>query len=356
MYLPQNEVFSPDNFGNGADDKLYFNELTGTTYRYIANSILNAGFLQLDNNVTDKIRVVWGGRVENFDQVVGSMVKKDPRHVHSVVTDFLPALNFTYKFDKMTLLRVAGSQTVIRPEFRELSTFQFYDFEMGATVTGNPGLVRTKVTNFDIRFEKYPDAGELFTFGVFYKYFRSPLEVYFNPASGDGSTYNLLNADEANSFGAEFEFRKKLDFNPTFKNFTIHGNFSYIYNRVNILDRPMQGQSPYLLNAGVQYDLEKCGLRTTVLFNQIGRRIALVGGSDQPPIWENPRPLLDIQIAKRVMKDKGEIKMNISDLLNKEAIFYWDVNDDGKFTESADASAIKRKFGTNINFSFLYNF
>jgi hypothetical protein len=118
----------------------------------------------------------------------------------------------------------------------------------------------------------------------------------------------------------------------------------------------MQGQSPYLLNAGVQYDLDKYGLRTTVLFNQIGRRIALVGGSDQPPIWENPRPLIDIQIAKRVMKDKAEVKMNISDLLNKEAIFYWDVNNDGKYTESVDASAIKRKFGTNINFSFLYNF
>jgi outer membrane receptor protein involved in Fe transport len=256
----------------------------------------------------------------------------------------------------MTVLRLAGAQTVIRPEFRELSTFQFYDFDMGATIAGNPGLVRTKVSNFDIRFEKYPGAGELFTFGVFYKYFKAPLEIYFNPASGDGSTYNLLNADEANSFGAEFEFRKKLEAVNLLKNFTVHGNFSYIYNRVNNLNRPMQGQSPYLLNAGIQYDHEKTGWRTTLLFNQIGRRIALVGGSDQPPIWEHPRPVMDLQIAKKMLQDKAELKLNISDIFNREAIFYWDLNDNRSFDKSEDAFAIKRRYGTNLSLSFAYNF
>jgi outer membrane receptor protein involved in Fe transport len=134
----------------------------------------------------------------------------------------------------------------------------------------------------------------LFTVGVFYKYFKNPIEAYFNVGAGGSSTYNFINADEATSFGAEFEFRKKLDFNQALKNFTVQGNVSYIYNRVTSastdLDRPMQGQSPYLFNAGLQYDLAKPGITTTLLFNQIGRRIVFVGGSDQPPIWENPRP------------------------------------------------------------------
>lgn len=356
MYLPQNQVFAPQNFGNGSDNKLYFNEISGANYRYIANSILNAGFIQFDNNITSSLRAVWGLRVEDFDQVVGSMRKDDPRHVHSVVTDFLPALNLSYKIDNQNMVRLAGSQTVVRPEFRELSTFQFYDFEMGATIAGNPGLVRTKISNIDLRYEMYPRAGELFTLGFFYKYFKNPLEVYFNPASGEGSTYNLLNADEANAFGTEFEFRKKLTFSEVLKNFTVHGNLSYIYNRVKSLDRPMQGQSPYLINAGIQYDLDKQGIRTTLLFNQIGRRVALVGGSDQPPIWENPRPVIDLQIAKKIMKERGEIKLNISDILNKEMIFYWDVDDNGKYSASRDAYALKRKFGTNISISFSYNF
>jgi TonB-dependent receptor len=356
------KIFAPENFGSGFDNKFAFNELAGSSYRYIANSILNAGFLQFDNQIAEKLRIVWGLRVEDFDQVIGSMNKNDSRHLHNRVTDYLPGLNATYKLNNKTNIRLSGSQTVIRPEFRELSTFQFYDFDLGATVAGFTGLQRTKVTNFDLRYELYPRGGELLTFGVFYKYFKSPIEAFFNPQSGGASTYNFINADEANSFGAELEFRKKLDFNRSLKNFTVQGNFSYIYNRVTSsttsLNRPMQGQSPYLLNLGIQYDLEKYGINTTLLFNQIGRRIAFVGGDEKtaPNIWENPRPILDLQIAKKILKNKGEVKMNISDIFNKEAIFYNDLNDNKKYDKTADAFAIKRKYGTNFSISFGYNF
>jgi len=357
--LSPDKIFAAENFGNGLDNKFAFNELAGSSYRYIANSILNAGYLQLDNQIGDKLRIVWGLRVEDFDQVIGSMKKSDPRFVHNVKTDYLPGLNLTYKLNNKTNLRLSGSQTIIRPEFRELSTFQFYDFDLGATVAGYTGLVRTKVTNFDLRYELYPRAGELFTVGVFYKYFKNPIEVYFNASSGGASTYNFLNADEANSFGAEFEFRKKLDFSSALKNFTVQGNVSYIYNRVSGIGndeaRPMQGQSPYLLNAGIQYDVEKYGISTTLLFNQIGRRIAFVGGSDQPPVWENPRPVMDLQFAKKVLKTKGEIKLNVSDIFNKSAVFYNDLNNNKKYDKN-DAFAIKRKYGSNVSISFGYNF
>jgi outer membrane receptor protein involved in Fe transport len=358
--LPADKIFEASNFGDGFNNKFALNELAGSNYRYIANSILNAGFLQLDNQLSNKLRVVWGLRVEDFDQVIGSVKKSDPRHVYSKVTDYLPGLNLTYKVNPKTNLRFSGSQTVIRPEFRELSTFQFYDFDLGATVAGYTGLLRTKVSNFDLRYELYPRTGELFTFGVFYKYFKLPIEAYFNPQSGGGSSYNFLNADEANSFGAEFEFRKKLDFSRALKNFTVQGNLSYIYNRVAGIGadeaRPMQGQSPYLINFGIQYDVEKYGVNTTLLFNQVGRRIAYVGGGDQPAIWENPRPLVDLQIAKKILKNKGEFKINIADIINKQAIFYTDLNKNKKYDTNIDALAIKRKYGTNVSFSFGYNF
>ncbi|MES2429943.1 MAG: TonB-dependent receptor [Bacteroidota bacterium] len=362
--LTPDKIFATENFGNGTDNKFAFNELSGPSYRYIANSILNAGFVQFDNQFNDKLRMVWGLRVEDFDQLIGSVKRSDPRFVNSRVRDYLPGVNLTYKVNPKTNIRVSGSQTVIRPEFRELSTFQFYDFDLGATVAGNTALKRTKVSNFDIRYELYPRGGELLTFGIFYKYFKSPIEAYFNASSGGGSSYNFINADEANSFGAELEFRKKLDFNPSFKNFTVQGNFSYIYNRVtsasNPLDRPMQGQSPYLINFGVQYDVEKYGLNTTLLFNQIGRRIGFVGGGvddyKTPDTWENPRPVLDFQIAKKVLRTKGELKLNVSDIFNQQAIFYQDLNSNKKYDAGVDAFAMKRKYGSNISISFGYNF
>lgn len=358
--LPQDKVFAPENFGNGTDNKLYFNELgPGENYRYMANSILNAGFIQFDNQLTSKLRTVWGVRVEDFDQVVGSMRKSDSRHVHTRVTDFLPGINITYKIDNKTNIRLSGSQTIIRPEFRELSRFQFYDFEMNAIIAGNPNLKRTKATNVDLRYELYPRAGETFSVGLFYKYFQLPLEAYFNPASGDGSTYNLLNAEKAKSYGVEVELRKKLDVLDALKNFTLQSNFSYIYNRVkdihSKIDRPMQGQSPYLINLGLQYDLEKYGVNTTLLFKQIGRRIIFVGGSDQPPIWEHPRPFLDFQIAKKLFNKKGEIKLNISDILNKGAIFYYDLDENKKYNAEKDPFAIKRKYGTNFSITLGYS-
>lgn len=110
---------------------------------------------------------------------------------------------------------------------------------------------------------------------------------------------------------------------------------------------------------GINYDVEKLGLNTTLLFNQVGRRIFFVGSGDNsggiPAIWEAPRPLLDLQIAKKVMKKKGEIKLNISDILNYRANFYHDINGDGKYTKgSADVLAITRNYGTTVSLTFGY--
>lgn len=91
------------------------------------------------------------------------------------------------------------------------------------------------------------------------------------------------------------------------------------------------------------------------MFNQIGRRILYVGSSDYPPVWEHPRALLDFQIAKKVLKRKGEVKLNISDILNQVAYYYHDLNDNGKFEKTTDAISIARKYGTNVGISFSYN-
>jgi outer membrane receptor protein involved in Fe transport len=254
---------------------------------------------------------------------------------------------------------LSGSQTIIRPEFRELTNFAFYDFELGAAVIGSSSLKRTKVTNVDLRYESYPRAGEMVTLGVFYKYFKNPIELYFNQSGVATNTFNFLNAAEATGYGIEFDFRKKLDFANALKNFTFQTNLSYIFNKVNDpdvkIDRPMQGQSPYVINASLQYDIERAGISTTLLFNQIGRRILYVGNEQVPEIWENSRPLLDLQIAKKVLGDKGDIRLNISDIFNKRAYFYHDVDKSRNLKlGSSDVVAISRNYGTTVSISFGY--
>ena len=360
--LPADQVFAPANFSNGTENnKLFFDEYTEDRFRYLANTILNAGFVQFDNQFSNWLRIVWGARYEHFDQLVGSVKKTDPRFVNSVKGDLLPSVNINFKLNPKTNLRLSGSQTVVRPEFRELSPLAFYDFELGASVVGNQSLVRTKITNLDLRYEIYPRAGELITFGVFYKRFSNPIEQYFNQSgAGSSSTFNFINVEKATSYGAEFEFRKKLDFARALRNFTFQTNLAYIYNRIQDplvnIDRPMQGQSPYVINAALQYDVEKLGLNTTLLFNEIGRRILYVGNDAVPEIWEAPRPLFDLQVAKKLYNNRAEIRLNVSDIFNQRANFYHDINDNGKYNRKTDALAISRQYGTTFSITFGYSF
>jgi TonB-dependent receptor len=361
--LPADQVFAAENFGTGTDNKIAFDAIKGKTFRYLANTILNAGFLQFDNQFTKSLRVVWGVRVENYDQLVGSVKKWDPRHSYTKVTDFLPGLNATVKLNTKTNLRISGSQTVIRPELRELSFLNLYDFELNASVQGNPSLERTKITNLDLRYELYPKAGEVITAGVFYKYFKNPIEQLFNEGIGGASTFSFQNAEKATAYGVELEIRKKLDFTNGLKNFTFQANASYIKSEVKDqgfnIDRPMQGQSPYVLNLGLLYDLEKAGFSSTLLYNQVGERIYLVGdltsGAGSPDIYEAPRPLLDFQMSKKLLKNKAELRLSIADILNSTQYFYQNAGGKKTLQKGSDAYRFTRQQGTTFSVTFNYS-
>jgi hypothetical protein len=160
------------------------------------------------------------------------------------------------------------------------------------------------------------------------------------------------------------EFRKRLTFSNALKNFTFQANAAYIKSNVKdqglAIDRPLQGQSPYVINAGLLYDLEKVGFNATLLYNQIGERIFLVGniqgGAGLPNIWEAPRPVLDLQLTKKILKSKAEIKLNISDIINQTQYFYQNAEGNKtSFQKNKDAYRFTRKFGTAFNATFSYS-
>ena len=355
--LPADQAFSSSNFGNGYDNKFAFNSIQNRNFRYLANTILNAGYLQFDNKISNGLRVVWGLRVENFDQLVGSVKKWDPRHTYSQVTDYLPGVNASIKLTEKANLRLTGSQTVIRPELRELSALSIYDFELNASVSGNPDLKRTKITNTDLRYEYYPSAGEMFTAGVFFKNFENPIESIYQEGSGGSSLFSFQNAAKATAFGFELEGRKKLS-----KRFTLQANGSYINSKIedkNIgISRALQGQSPYLINAGILYDVAEKGLNITALVNQVGKRIYLVGdiqaGAGSPDVYENPRALIDFQVSKKFANNKAEVKMTISDLLNQRQIFYQNGDSNTGYDAAKDGLRFSRKFGTTYGVTINY--
>lgn len=356
--LPPDQILARENYG---EDKFYVDDLTSNTDSYTAYSNLGAGFVQFDNQLGDKFRLVWGVRAEYFKQYLTS-VNTAPGENSKM--DVLPSLNLTYMPNAKTNFRVSASQTVARPEFREIALFSFYDFERNGLVLGNRDLERTKISNVDLRYELYPNPGEVFTFGAFVKYFDKPIEMNYI-TSGGSPTFSYQNAKSATSLGIELEFRKKLDFlNSGFlEKFALFANGALIKSEVKfpeklsgvVTDRPMYGQSPYLVNAGLQFDESEHGLNASLLFNVVGRRISQVGNADFRDIWESPRPLLDFQISQKLWKN-GEIKFTASDILNKRASFYWDMNDSKKYEGGKDYLINQFRYGTNLGVQFSYRF
>ncbi|HQS04942.1 MAG TPA: TonB-dependent receptor, partial [Daejeonella sp.] len=319
--LPKDEIFAPANIN---ENGFILSEFTNNTDSYDANSDLNAGFLMMDNKFGEKFRISYGARFEQFAQTLNAIdfsgqaiaAKQDN-------FDVLPSANLTYSLNAKSNIRLSGSQTVSRPEFRELALFNYYDFISQTSVTGNPNLKRAKIFNGDLRYELYPSAGETFTVSAFYKNFNDPIEQRVNSNSTPVVRgINYLNADQATSLGVELDVRKKLSFlgdKAWLNNLTAFANASYIDSKVKGvgIDRPLQGQSPYLVNAGLQYFSPKTALTFTSVYNRIGQRIFLVGYQGYSDIYENARDVLDFQVSKRVLKSQAEIKLNIGDVLNQ---------------------------------------
>ena len=360
--LPKDQIFAP---GNINENGFVLTEFTNNTDSYDANSDLNAGFLLLDNKLGEKFRVSYGARFEQFAQTLNAIdfsgqaiaAKQDN-------FDVLPSANLTYSLNAKSNIRLSGSQTVSRPEFRELALFNYYDFISQTSVTGNPYLKRAKIFNGDIRYELYPSASETFTVSAFYKNFNDPIEQRVNSNSTPVVRgINYLNANQATSLGIELDFRKKLDFlgdKAWLDNLTAFANASYIDSKVlgEGIDRPLQGQSPYLINAGLQYFSPKTAITFTSVYNRIGQRIFLVGYQGYPDIYENARDVLDFQISKRVLKSQAEIKLNVGDILNQNTVFYQ--NNVGATKMAYEGDGIDRlinsyRLGSNVSLSFSYN-
>jgi outer membrane receptor protein involved in Fe transport len=363
-YKPVDKAFFYDNMGTSG---YVLEEFTNNSDRYFGLSVLNAAYGMMDNKFGD-FRVIWGVRAENFQQLLTSKEQTGNRSVRLTEKwDFLPSVNVLLNVGDKQNIRASASRTVARPEFRELAEFAFFDYEMNYGVKGDSGLRRSSIMNYDLRYEIYPKAGEAITFGAFYKEFTDPIEFRLDPGSNaDTRRYFYQNALNAKTLGFEIEFRKGLEFiSPALKPLSFFGNYTYLRSQVvfNDLsadsktvkaDRPLQGQSPYLLNAGLQYTSDM--FSASLLYNRVGERLTLVGNEEFPNVYERPRNQIDIQLSKKVIDGKGEIRINFADILNNAFYFYENVNESTAFDKGVDRLFNSYKQGSTITVGFTYDF
>src|SRR5690606_26126959 len=170
---PQELLFSRDNI---AADKFFIEDITNPDNTYTGSGDLNAGYVMLNTNFSTKLKVAWGLRIENYMERLNSRTNAGPVNVNNDYLDVLPSANFTYNLTEKANLRLSYSNTVGRAQFREHAPFSFYDFITMNVKRGNPDLKRTRIHNFDTRYEFYPATGQLISLSVFYKQLHDPIE------------------------------------------------------------------------------------------------------------------------------------------------------------------------------------
>ncbi len=333
--------------------RVFYSEGTNYDDKYTAQNILNAAYVSFYVPFNDKLNATIGVRGEYNQQLLQSRERGGGKKVdvNNAIFSPMPSLNATYKLNEKHLVRFGYGTTVNRPEFRELAPFTYYDFIFDVSRRGNQNIKVATIHNFDLRYDFYPSKGELITIGAFYKKFYNPIEaaVFYN---GSTVAFTVANSESATSSGVELEVRKRV-----VENLMVVFNASLIGSNVVVsglsdYSRYLQGQSPYLINAGLLYNEAETGIQANVLYNIVGKRIYVIGDNVlSSNVFEMPRNVLDANISKTF--GKVEIKAGAQDILNQPFKLIQDTNRDNKIT---DTDGVFQEFRRGSNFYVSVNY
>ena len=373
FYQTPSEIFSEQNiyFDQTApynQDGLTYRENTAAKDSYDGEDKTTAVYAGIKIPITKKLNIYGGVRMEKFSRKISNFYEKtanlnaDSMDIKRDTVNLFPSVNVTYNLNEKNLIRFSYGKTTNRPEFREMSELEYQDFDLFAIIHGNSGLKSAYIDNYDVRYEWYPANGQIVSLAAFYKDFTNPIEVFLIPA-GTGYDYKPYNTEKAHSMGLELDVRKQLlefensgSFLHYLKNLTVIFNTSLIKSEIKtskdqsfVLDtkRIMQGQSPYIINLGLNYTSEVSKISVDLNYNKLGKRIAFVGTPLNPNTWELPRNLLDLTVQKQFGK-RLTIKAGIKDLLSNPVRFIQFYGPENNIKKDTHHDNLNRSFSAGV--------
>ncbi|EHQ27496.1 TonB-dependent receptor [Mucilaginibacter paludis] len=408
-------IWSPQYLRDDKSGLLVVDKTQGSD-AYVATEQTNSGYAAFSFTPAHRKYEIYGGvRVEYDRQRVGAAIQptdistgiNQPVLVDIKKLEVLPSLNISYRPGNSWVVRAAVGKTLNRPEFTEISPFSDLDLENNTALRGNPYLRPASAWNYDLRTEFYPRAnrqGETISVGAFYKEINNPIERIntSNRILNTPASISFQNASKATIKGVEIEIRKNLDFVPIgfFKRLSVIANFSFIKSQAvkdsasiaaeqgdkpdtRVADytvkRPLQGQAPYIINAGLYYDNAASGTKISAIYNVVGTRIyaagqgyvpnSFINGSEyRGSLLELPRHLVDVSVSQRVVKSV-QAKLAVQNLLNQSIMMAEDYNytykyepetkvtgTDGKTVTEGDNISSRYKPGRYFILSVSYSF
>jgi TonB-dependent receptor len=303
----------------------------GQAGSYSANDQTAAGYVMSDIALGSRVRMIAGARLEQARITVDASTQGGFTTTAKLNnTDVLPSLLLNTQLSGTQNLRFGITRTLARPEYRELAPVTFRDVLGGVSVTGNASLVRSLIDNVDLRWEAFPNPGQVLSIGVFAKRFDRPIERLEQATSGAYQA-RFQNAVSATNVGVELEARKQLGFLGSWgEAFTGFGNVTLMQSSVKLdptggltvtdATRRLVGQAPYVINTGLTYSNMSGSTNATILYNVVGERITAAGVVPLPNIVEKPRHLLDVSLRIPV-RGNLSARMDARNLLDARSRF-----------------------------------
>lgn len=338
-------------------DTFQFLSVTDSADSYYGKQTLDSQYIWTEWQIGANWELGAGVRAERNQMEVGTFYYYAPEDIASLsgirTYNQLPAVNLNYNISDKLKVRTSLSQTLARPDFRELSTAPYIDEDSGYETVGNPLLKTTLIQNFDHRYEYFWKEDEYLSLGLFRKEFSNPIESQFEPSPNLRKTFG--NSKSAYSQGIELENRFNMRYlSRKLRRFYFSYNLSTIDSKVDLSndtlglqtskERPLQGQSPYIVNWQVSYENPNVNWNWNLVFNMIGRRITEVGTQNRPDIYEEPQPQIDLTSNYRLSKS-SLISFRGRNVLNPEV----------RYTQGGEVVRQEKK-GDAYSVSWSYNF
>lgn len=296
------------------------------TNNYEARSSVYAGYIMTEMAV-GKLKAVYGARLEKADMFYTGVDSRG-----NIFDDFqtldemniLPSVNLVYGLSETMNVRGSFGQTLARPSFKEKSAAQIYDPIAKRFFNGNLDLQQTLINNYDLRWETFFNNSDMISLSGFYKQFDGHIELVTYDVAPDN--VKPRNAGESNVYGVEFEVRKKLDFiSPGFSNFSVGANITLASSEVDLgsvavnesgltelqsrqnnaregeqveSTRAMGGQSPYLINAYLNFSDSQGFFNANLSYNVQGESLFIIGVGAVPDVYTQPFNSLNLNVYR----------------------------------------------------------
>jgi outer membrane receptor protein involved in Fe transport len=327
-------------------------ETTESDPAFTATLETQAAYLQAQAEVLDGFEVNAGVRYEQAEQVV------EPRQVFATPAgssattrldnDYvLPALTLTWKFADDMQARFNASQTIARPQFRELMFQAYYDPESNRAYRGNPLLVDSEFKNAELRWEWYFARDQRLSAAGFWKQIDKPIEA-FTGFNDNNPVTSFANAPQATLYGLEIESQKYLYLSDlsesafaASRRLVLIGNYTWSKSELSVKDgdttdvfgtvtqpasnffrdgAPLTGQSEHLANLQIGLEDEDSLSQQTLLISYASDRVTSRGAAGLPDIYESPGFSVDF-VARQgfdFMGKEMEFKFEARNLLRRD--------------------------------------